>query len=48
MPEIGLLYVVMYRYLPTQIRTMATARQLLFIWVAIYSQIRLYMQNILI
>ena len=27
---------------------MAMVRQLLFIWVAIYSQIRLYMQNILI
>ena len=27
---------------------MATVRQLLFIWVAIYSQIRLCMQNILI
>ena len=29
-------------------RTMATVRQILFIWVAIYSQIRLCMQNILI
>ena len=28
--------------------TMATSRQLLFIWVAIYSQIRWCMQNILI
>ena len=28
--------------------TMATVHQLLFIWVTIYSQIRLYMQNILI
>ncbi len=28
--------------------TMATSRKLLFIWVAIYSQIRLCMQNILI
>ena len=27
---------------------MATVRQLMFIWVAIYSQIRLCMQNILI
>ena len=27
---------------------MATVRQLLFIWVAMYSQIRLFMQNILI
>ena len=27
---------------------MATSRKLLFIWVAIYSQIRLCMQNILI
>ena len=27
---------------------MATVRQLLFIWLAIYSQIRLFMQNILI
>ena len=47
-PSVSVSGTIMSQYFKIEQFTMATVRQLLFIWVAIYSQIRLCMQNILI